>query len=148
MMSVMDIDRVLSEHNYAKKYSFDTIYHVDELPERAVNTYQESKIMFQGEMEKGKFISLLTPSESMCCVLDIEDNSELATQSQSGEESPAFEGVIARRPQLESVREGDIRLHVAQKYQIDVSAVNNVITNAFAGAKKRKKSEIEQDDNH
>ncbi|KAL3274705.1 hypothetical protein HHI36_016082, partial [Cryptolaemus montrouzieri] len=76
MMNEMEIDQVLSEHNYAKKDSFVTIYHVDQPPEKAVNTYQESKMRFQGELKKGNFIKLLAPSESICCVLDIEDNSE------------------------------------------------------------------------
>ncbi|KAL3282687.1 hypothetical protein HHI36_005861 [Cryptolaemus montrouzieri] len=204
MMSAMEIDKVLSMHNYAKKESFDTIDHVDKPPEKVVNTYQESEMMFQGELEKGKISTLLTPSESMCGVLDIKDNSvpipsvtpresiksghnevllgaggttvprreyekldfqrmkytiavrrllnlkftkeELATHSQTGKESPAFIGVKARKPQLDPVRVGDIRLHVAKKYNIDTSLVNKAITVALADARKTKKRKIEKED--
>ncbi|KAL3282677.1 hypothetical protein HHI36_005852 [Cryptolaemus montrouzieri] len=241
MMSAMEIDKVLSMHNYAKKESFDTIDHVDKPPEKVVNTYQESEMMFQGELEKGKISTLLTPSESMCGVLDIKGNKstdtsddfmwynhklkkavmalrltaddkansasnnsvpipsvtpresiksghnevllgaggttvprreyekldfqrmkytiavrrllnlkftkeELATHSQTGKESPAFIGVKARKPQLDPVRVGDIRLHVAKKYNIDTSLVNKAITVALADARKTKKRKIEKED--
>ncbi|KAL3282683.1 hypothetical protein HHI36_005857 [Cryptolaemus montrouzieri] len=78
-MSAMEIDEVLSMHTYAKKESFDTIDHVDKPPEKVVNTYQESKMMFQGELEKGKISTLLTPSESMCGVLNIKGNNATAS---------------------------------------------------------------------
>ncbi|KAL3274555.1 hypothetical protein HHI36_015936 [Cryptolaemus montrouzieri] len=221
MMSAMEIDKVLNVHNSAKKDSFDTVHHVDEPPKKAVNTYQESKMTFKGELEKREFSTLLTPSESMCSVLDIkeqtetaeenlcfkhklkrgastlksasmtpsesfEDNEvllgtggttvprseyekldfdkmkytiavrrllnlkftkeELATHSQTGRESPAFIGVKARKPQLDPVRVGDIRLHVAQKYNIDTSFVNNAITVALADARKSKKRKIKKND--
>ncbi|KAL3273625.1 hypothetical protein HHI36_015057 [Cryptolaemus montrouzieri] len=64
---------------------------------------------------------------------------ELATHSLTGKESPAFIGVKARKPQLDPVRVGDIRLHVTQKYNIDTSFVNKAITVALADAKKTKK---------
>ncbi|KAL3274704.1 hypothetical protein HHI36_016081 [Cryptolaemus montrouzieri] len=71
---------------------------------------------------------------------------ELATHSQTGKESPAFKGVKARKPQLDPVRVGDIRHHVAQQYKIDISVVNKAITNALADARKTKKLKIEKDD--
>ncbi|KAL3282678.1 hypothetical protein HHI36_005853 [Cryptolaemus montrouzieri] len=71
---------------------------------------------------------------------------ELATHSQTAKESPAFIGVKARKPQLDPVRVGDIRLHVAQKYNIDISLVNKAITVALADARKTKKRKIEKED--
>ncbi|KAL3282681.1 hypothetical protein HHI36_005855 [Cryptolaemus montrouzieri] len=71
---------------------------------------------------------------------------ELATHSQTGKESPAFIGVKARKPQLDPVRVGDIRLHVAKKYNIDISLVNKAITVALADARKTKKRKIEKED--
>ncbi|KAL3282689.1 hypothetical protein HHI36_005863 [Cryptolaemus montrouzieri] len=216
MMSAMEIDKVLSMHNYAKKESFDTIDHVDKPPEKVVNTYQESEMMFQGnkstdtsddfmwynhKLKKAVMalrltaddkansasnnsvpIPSVTPRESIKSghnevllgaggttvprreyeKLDFQrmkytiavrrllnlkfTKEELATHSQTGKESPAFIGVKARKPQLDPVRVGDIRLHVAKKYNIDTSLVNKAITVALADARKTKKRKIEKED--
>ncbi|KAL3282690.1 hypothetical protein HHI36_005864 [Cryptolaemus montrouzieri] len=72
---------------------------------------------------------------------------ELATHSQTGKESPAFIGVKAENhSKLDPVRVGDIRLHVAKKYNIDTSLVNKAITVALADARKTKKRKIEKED--
>ncbi|KAL3281563.1 hypothetical protein HHI36_004771, partial [Cryptolaemus montrouzieri] len=47
---------------------------------------------------------------------------------------------------LDPVRVGDIRLHVAKKYNIDTSLVNKAITVALADARKTKKRKIEKED--
>ncbi|KAL3273624.1 hypothetical protein HHI36_015056 [Cryptolaemus montrouzieri] len=194
MMSAMEIDKVLSMHNYAKKESFDTIDHVDKPPEKVVNTYQESEMMFQGnkstdtsddfmwynhKLKKAVMalrltaddkansasnnsvpIPSVTPRESIKSdimrmkytiavrrLLNLKfTKEELATHSQTGKESPAFIGVKARKPQLDPVRVGDIRLHVAKKYNIDTSLVNKAITVALADARKTKKRKIEKED--
>ncbi|KAL3278528.1 hypothetical protein HHI36_024218 [Cryptolaemus montrouzieri] len=170
----MDIDKVLSVHNYTKKDSFDTIYHVDKPPEKAVNIYEESKMMFQDNSvptfsmttSEGDEVLLgtggTTVPRSEYEKLDFErmkytiavrrllnmkfTREELATHSQTGKASPPFIGVKARKPQLDPVRVGDIRLHVTQKYNIDTSFVNKAITVALADARKTKKRKIKKDD--